>query len=74
MIILTELGKDGKPVMDHGTPVSLSTINDTEEGMTFLKSRMAAFSHENPHTTYAIVRPEYRILFRTGEPQHPCAG
>ena len=72
MLILTWLNSRGQVVMDHGTPVSLSVINDNEAGLTFLKNRMAILAHENPDTNYAIVRPAYQIIQRTGEPQHPC--
>jgi len=74
MLILTELDSAGHPVVDHGVIVSLSTFNDTEENRLLMLKRMRNLASENLGTDYAIITMVPKILFRTGEPVHPCGG
>jgi hypothetical protein len=72
MIILTELGPNGKPIEEHGVAKSWSTRLDTPENRSILETLMEKFSHNEPTKIFAIALQTHQILKRTGEPQHPC--
>jgi hypothetical protein len=72
MIILTQLGPNGKPIEEHGTAKSWSTRLDTPENRAALESLMENYAHSEPTKTFAVALQTYQILRRTGEPQQPC--
>ncbi len=78
MIILTELDKNGHPVMLDGVPLAISTCNDyydREPGasLAFLVARMKVLSAEQPLERFAIGRQVIQIIMRDREePLNPC--